>query len=211
MTFLYDLAALWPKPKNNFKALARLSILLMLSAYLFIHRAVAQSRSDSAAGVEVTEVSPIFMGEKVPDEFWTQEHLFYSAGDTIRGTLEQFKGKLLILDFWATWCGACRTGFAKLDKFTQQYPDDVVFVLVNPLQYKDSFEKIDQCYKNVLPKIGGTSLPSIIFDEKLIAQFPHRLIPNYVWISKNGFIRAFTGGGGLVQDIIDYHIDKQNL
>ncbi|WP_166333057.1 TlpA family protein disulfide reductase [Sphingobacterium chungjuense] len=211
MTFSNALAALWPKPKYNFTSRVMLSILLTVSSYVFVNSAFAQSRSSSEAGVKVIAVSPIFMGEKLPDEFWSQEHLFYTAGHTVRGTLEQFKGKLLILDFWATWCGACRSGFAKLDKFTQQYPDDVVFVLVNPLKYKDTFEKIDQCYKDVLPDIGGKDLPSIIFDETLIAQFPHHLIPNYVWISRNGFIRAFTGGGGVVQDIIEYHLDKQSL
>ncbi|MBB1643620.1 TlpA family protein disulfide reductase [Sphingobacterium sp. UME9] len=211
MTFSDALAALWPKPKHIIIAVVGLFTLFVLSSYVFVNSAFAQSRPGREAGVKVKEVNPTFMGEQVPDEFWTQQHLFYTAGDTVRGTLEQFKGKLLVLDFWATWCGACRSGFAKLDKLTQQYPDDVVFVLVNPLKYKDTFEKIDRCYKDVLPDIGGTNLPSIIFDETLIAQFPHRLIPNYVWISRNGFIRAFTSGGGVVQDIIEYHLDKQNL
>lgn len=168
---------------------------------------IAQQQDKSSVGPTDLKV-----GEKVPEDFWKREHLFYSQGDTVRGTLEQFKGKLLVLDFWATWCGACRKNFANLESLQKAYQDQLVFVLVNPAKYKDTYTKIDNCYKDVLSKTGGTKLASIILDEKLVAQFPHYLVPHYVWISKKGFIKAFTAGGGWTfRETIEYQINQEAL
>src|SRR5690606_13499964 len=41
-------------------------------------------------------VTSLRVGSKVPNEFWTKEHLFYVNGDTIRKTLEEHKGKMVV-------------------------------------------------------------------------------------------------------------------
>jgi|ADGO01.1.fsa_nt_gi Thiol-disulfide isomerase and thioredoxins len=38
------------------------------------------------------------------------------AGDTV--SLEQLKGKVVMLNFWASWCGPCRTEMPLLDQCT---------------------------------------------------------------------------------------------
>jgi thiol-disulfide isomerase/thioredoxin len=35
--------------------------------------------------------------------------------------LSDFKGKVVLLDFWATWCGPCRVISPELDKFATKY------------------------------------------------------------------------------------------
>ncbi len=211
MTFSNALAALWPKSKYIYRAFARLAITVILISYVFVNSAFAQSRQNGGAGVKVQQSMGLTIGERVPQDFWTREHIFYNEGDTVRGTLEKFKGKLLVLDFWATWCGACRKNFSTLESLQRDYPDDLTFVLVNPAKYKDSYEKINDCYNNVLSQTGGTTLASIILDEQLVVQFPHYLIPHYVWISKNGFIKAFTGSGWTLREAIEFQISQEGL
>lgn len=53
---------------------------------------------------------------------------------TINGTngekikLSAYKGKVIILDFWATWCPPCRRGIPDLISLKNQYKDDLVII-----------------------------------------------------------------------------------
>jgi thiol-disulfide isomerase/thioredoxin len=54
-------------------------------------------------------------------------------------SLESFKGKVILLNFWATWCGPCRAEIPSLVELQQQYKDDLV---VLGLSVDDTAEKL---------------------------------------------------------------------
>lgn len=44
---------------------------------------------------------------------------------------ESLKGKVVFVDFWATWCGPCRATIPELVRLARAFPDDVVVIGVS--------------------------------------------------------------------------------
>src|SRR5690606_13373124 len=136
----------------------------------------AQSAETRAAERQTT-VNALTVGEKVPTDFWTQEHLFYVDGDTVRATLEEYKGKVLLLDFWATWCGTCIASMPRIHALQDSFAQDMAVLPVT-----------QQSAVIVSKFIAGNSnlsqidLHSIVGDSVLKKIFPHKMIPHVVWI-----------------------------
>ena len=45
--------------------------------------------------------------------------------------LSEFRGKPVILNFWASWCGPCKSEMPDFDEKYQQYGDEIQFLMVN--------------------------------------------------------------------------------
>lgn len=63
-------------------------------------------------------------------------------GETV--SLESLKGKVVIVDYWATWCGPCIASFPGMQKAVDKYKNDpnVAFVFVNTWQNEENREKV---------------------------------------------------------------------
>jgi thiol-disulfide isomerase/thioredoxin len=62
------------------------------------------------------------------------------SGDTVN--LSDYKGKIVIIDFWATWCGPCQKSMPHLEHIYEQIKDKNIAVLaVCVLDEKDAYSK----------------------------------------------------------------------
>jgi thiol-disulfide isomerase/thioredoxin len=98
--------------------------------------------------------------------------------------LSKHKGKVVVLDFWATWCGPCVRALPELMKATSSFPKDkVVFVAVN------QGEKAKQIKKFLKQKKWGSL--SVALDPQSDAgdSFHVEGIPQTVIIDKEGKVR----------------------
>ncbi len=67
--------------------------------------------------------------------------LLSSDGSAIRSS--ELQGKILVLDFWTTWCGVCKKSFPEFEKTIAEFQGNpqLVFLTVNTGAGGDSLEK----------------------------------------------------------------------
>lgn len=136
------------------------------------------------------------IGDKVPD--MTINNLINYPKTTAK--ISDFKGKLLILDFWATWCSSCISHFPQMHSLQQQNADKLQILLVNSRASRDTKTAIEQFFE----KHGESStIPTVFDDIRLSKLFPHNAIPHTVWIKDNKVIAIAGADEVNEKNIID--------
>ncbi|WP_437920272.1 TlpA family protein disulfide reductase [Sphingobacterium sp. LRF_L2] len=200
------LSHLFKSKNNRSRILFSVGICFVL---LFSNQLFAQEpRQDSGADGRLS-IKPLMVGEKVPEEFWNYEHLFFVNGDTIRKTLNAYRGKLLVLDFWSTTCSTCIFHQKEIGFFEDNYPNELNVVMVNPTKSKDDFLRIDAFYKRYYLKENNSELESIISDRFLESLFVFGGYPHFVWINKYGYIQTQTFRNYLDREYVAPFIDSK--
>ncbi|MGJ7032306.1 TlpA family protein disulfide reductase [Niabella hirudinis] len=154
-------------------------------------------------------IKPLTIKDTVPDIIFS--NLYNHPAKTIR--LSDFKGKLVILDFWAAWCGGCVYKLSALDSLQQRYAAKLQIISVNcTKRTKDTPEKIAALLRQWQQANGKTFSPLVVADSSSLFKkmFPHRSIPHYVWISPEGTVAAITGSEELTEQNINALLKGQS-
>ncbi|PRD57039.1 TlpA family protein disulfide reductase [Sphingobacterium gobiense] len=136
-----------------------------------------------------SEIKQLEVGQKVPDEFWRLKHSFLEGSVIKEGTLEAFKGKVLLLDFWETYCSPCLKNFPTLDSIQETMQGWGEIVLVNEKFSGGTKEKISASLEDQRKRWDiELAMTKIIKDEKLRLYFKHLYIPHYVLLAEDGTV-----------------------
>ncbi|MCF8261619.1 MAG: redoxin domain-containing protein [Melioribacteraceae bacterium] len=124
-------------------------------------------------------------------------------GDEV--SLESLKGKTVIVDFWATWCGPCKSSFPGMKIMVEKYSgnDNVRFLFVN------TWENVEDKESNASKFINTNNYPfEVLMDNnnKVVADFKVSGIPTKFVIDGEGNIRFKSVGyngstDGLVSEL----------
>jgi thiol-disulfide isomerase/thioredoxin len=157
---------------------------------LFIALALVwPARYSFAQDLHPAKHAPLSVGDTVPDIS------FMLWKKSIPVKLSDYTGKLVILDFWATWCGSCIRMFPKSDSLENQYKGQVIFLLVNSIRStQDSARQLTNFFQRWQKMKGQQfALRTAINDTTAFKLFPHIFLPHYVWISGDRKVLAITG------------------
>lgn len=123
-------------------------------------------------------------------------------------SFSDFKGKPVILDFWATWCQPCVAMLPKMVSIQKQFGNALQIILVN-----QETEERAEAFFSRMQKISPIDLPCELKNTDLFKSFGVQSVPNYVWINKEGIICAVTDHEALTTENISSFIknDKINI
>ena len=147
-------------------------------------KAVAPKIEEEEEGAQKAPGLAFKAGDKAPDF-----KLASLAGPEV--TLDSLKGKVVLLDFWATWCGPCKQIMPSIQAISEEFKDKNVAVFgVNTWEKKDGAAK---AYMESKKYTYGCLLAG----ETLAKTYGITGIPTLILINKDGTIAfAEMGAGG---------------
>ena len=116
-------------------------------------------------------------------------------------TLSELRGKAVLLNFWASWCGPCKLEAPALDASWRKYRDKpVIFVGVNVWDDKDSA----RAYRK---QFGGEYINGVDPKGEIAVEYGIGGVPETYFIDASGkIVDKYTGQ--LSEEIIDYLMKK---
>jgi len=127
----------------------------------------------------------------------------FICDEVIGGKKPDRKGKVLLIDFWATWCAPCRAFIPELNEFQDKFKDDLVIIGMSdepPNVVKDFLKTTETRYTQAVDNKGRMKRALKISG-----------IPHVIIISTDNIIRwqGFPGSSEerLTADIIQQVID----
>jgi thiol-disulfide isomerase/thioredoxin len=150
----------------------------LLTAMVFVALYAWMTRGDA---------SPL-MGEPAPEMTLAIAAGAQPGGPT-KLTLSEMGGQVVVLDFWASWCGACRQTTPILNDLNQEFAEHgVAFYAVN-------VEPIDRQRLQAAHAAFGTEFPTVHDRTGTVQRrYAIKMLPTVIVVGQDGVVRwASTG------------------
>jgi cytochrome c biogenesis protein CcmG/thiol:disulfide interchange protein DsbE len=127
--------------------------------------------------------------------------------DTLDGnkiTLSELRGKVVVVNFWATWCLPCRVETPALEKSYEQYKDSGVVVLGVNLTNQDVVSEVESFVQEF-----ALTYPILLDHDGSISNrlYQIRGLPTTFFVNREGIIRTVLVGGPMSETFIRSKIE----
>ncbi len=127
-------------------------------------------------------------GGGITDKGETYKDFAMTDADGNAARLADFIGKPVVINFWASWCGPCKSELPHFDKLAKEYGDDVRFLMVNVF-YDTKKQTLD------FVSDSGYTFPLYFDDrESAVKAYGITAVPQTIFITEDGTILAKRSG-----------------
>ncbi|GHB34913.1 hypothetical protein GCM10008106_15320 [Mongoliitalea lutea] len=112
-------------------------------------------------------------------------------------------GKLILIDFWATWCAPCVASMPHLELLQEEFKEDLFIIPV-------SVEDVERVNKFIAKKTYNLKF-SIDPENELRSLFPFRIIPHAVLIDQYGEVLAITDPKHVTTELISNYLNGEKI
>lgn len=123
--------------------------------------------------------------------------------DGNRIKLSDMRGKPVVLNFWASWCGPCKSEMPDFEEAYKEYGDDITFMIVNLTDGKNETVDTAQAF---IDSQGYTFPVYFDTDSNGAAAYGVSSIPVTYFIDAKGYLVAY-GRGALNSETLKSGID----
>ncbi|MBK9307717.1 MAG: TlpA family protein disulfide reductase [Nitrospira sp.] len=136
------------------------------------------------------------MGSRVPAVGTAAEDFQLTDLAGQQQSLSQYRGKVVLVNFWATWCKPCTTEMPAMQAMYDKLQDKGFVVLaVNELEDEAKVREHIQQHGHTFPVLLDR-------DNKVANQFGVFGLPVSVFIDEKGVVREYIKGGLLTEQVI---------
>ena len=123
----------------------------------------------------------------------------------LEGTVPDTRGKVVLLDFWASWCAPCKASFPEMERLYKSYgPRGFTIVAVSVDEKRDNMEHFVKSMRVSFPVVRDAQ-------QKLVAAADVQTMPTSFLIDRSGKVRFVHSGFRGEQTVREYRREIETL
>jgi len=123
-------------------------------------------------------------------------------GQTVK--LSDFRGKVVLVNIWASWCPPCRAEMPAFERVYQNYKGQGLIVLAVDSTVQDTISNAKKFVDE-----NGLSFPILLDEGGIVTRlYQVQSLPNSFFIGADGVIREVVIGGPMAEALVSSRVEK---
>ena len=155
-------------------------------------------------------ITMIFFGDpnsemdNVPKEGFTAPNFVLRSSSDEVYSLSDFRGKAVVVNFWASWCPPCKEEIPAMQNVFNQYQDDGFVLLAVNATNQDSISNSEAFVKS-----NGITFPILYDKDGSVGNlYQVQAMPTTFIIDKSGIIKEIIIGGPMPEALLQIRVEK---